>query len=145
MILAFAPFLIGATPASISTSSPLTNEAVDQMASEIGRVANAAETLAEKGKTPDEKASDAAALAAQKNSAKWAFWAVVISAIQGAIGIIGLLWVKHTLEATRTALTTASTANTIAQDGVAAAKQATEAQLRAWLSLDVEPVSYTHL
>lgn len=136
VLIAATIFLTAAQPAPEPSSVP-TKDAAEKFSTDIGRIAGAAETMATKVKTPEERAFETASLQAQQDSARWAYIALFISVAQGLIGIVGLLWVKHTLDATREAVETATAANSIAQDGIVAAKQATEAQLRAWLSLDV--------
>lgn len=136
LLIAASILISGARPAPEAVPVT-TKDAAERLSTDVGRIAGAAETMARKVKTPEERAFDAASLKAQRDGASWAFIALFISVAQGLIGIVGLIWIKHTLDATREAVETATAANSIAQDGVVAATKATEAQLRAWLSLDV--------
>lgn len=136
LLIAASILVAGAHPAP-EAAPVVTKDVAEKLSTDVGRIAGATEKMAAKAKTPEERVVETASLQAQQDSARWAFVALFISIAQGLIGIVGLVWVKHTLDATREAVETATSANSIAQDGVAAAKQATEAQLRAWLSLDV--------
>lgn len=109
----------------------------------ISRVANAAEAIAMKDKSDEERANERASLVAQQDSARWAGWALVLALGQSIIGVAGLIYVVRTLRATQEAVEEAEAANAIARNGVAAAKEATETQLRAWLKLKVALCSYS--
>lgn len=136
LLVIASAFVTAAAPNSDPDPS-ITKETAAKLAIDVGRIAGAAEAMGQKGKTQEERAYEAASLKAQQDSAQWAYIALFISVAQGFIGIIGLIWIKHTLDATREAVVTATEANGIAQDGVIAANRSTEAQLRAWLSLEV--------
>jgi hypothetical protein len=77
--------------------------------------------------------SEARALAASENSALWAFWATVLSAIQAVVGLGGFVALIHTLRLNGAALKIASDANELSQ-------RMSYIELRAYLSVSVKIV-----
>lgn len=77
--------------------------------------------------------SEARALAATENSALWAFWATVLSAIQAVVSLAGFVALIHTLRLNGAALKVASDANELSQ-------RMASIELRAYLSVAVKVI-----
>lgn len=80
-------------------------------------------------------------LRAQEDMARWAFWMLVVAVVSTAGGLAGLFLIWKTLDATRAAVREAEAATLAAQASVKIAEGASQAQLRAWLQLDVDLVA----